>query len=251
MRTTVLSAIVLSLLLVVLANASGDDDLWNSTNTAYDNSDYYTAIDGYLKILEKGRRTPEVYHNLGNAYFKSDKLGLAIAAFRHAINIDPSFTPARENLEYARQFTVDKVEEKPRGFLLNIWYGMAGIFSPQGHFIFTMAVFWSIIGLLSLYILGIGRRELLSYLLILLSIIFILGAIITYTVVDEEQNTKWGVMTATTAELREGPGEDFEKIFTGHEGLEFKILSQRQGYYLVELRNGLKGWMRLSLLTEI
>lgn len=251
MRFALITATLLVLFIAFPASATIDDDIWRDANTAYDDGEYSNSIDGYLKLLEKGRRTPEVYHNLGNAYFKSDKLGLAIAAYRHAINIDPSFAPARENLLYARQFTVDKVQEKPRGFLLNVWNGMAGLFSPQGYFVFTLIIFWVIIGLLSLLVLGIGRQELLTYLLILLGIIFILGAIITYTVVDEEQNTKWGVMTATSADLREGPGEDFEKIFTGHEGLEFKILSQRQGYYLVELRNGLKGWLRSSLLTEI
>lgn len=251
MRSFAITILLLVSAILSPVIASVDDDTWNSANEAYDNGDYNTAINGYLLLLEKGKRTPEVYHNLGNAYFKSDKIGLAIAAFHHAIKIDPSFAPARENLYYARQFTVDKVEEKPRGFLLNVWYGMTGIFSPQGYFIFTTVVFWVIIGLLSMFVLGIGRREFLTYLLILFGIIFILGAVITYNVVDEEQNTKWGVMTATTAELREGPGEDFEKIFTGHEGLEFKILSQRQGYYLVELRNGLKGWIRSSLLTEI
>ncbi len=251
MRKNILILLTLSLLFAFFSSALGDDILWAQANKAYDEGDYTGAVDGYLKLLEKGKRTPEVYHNLGNAYFKSDKLGLAIAAYRHAINIDPSFNPARENLEYARQFTVDKVEEKPRGFLLNIWFGLSGLFSPQGHFIFSMVVFWLIIGILSLYILRFGRREIHTYLLILLGIVFILESVVTYSVIDREQNTKWGVMTATSAELREGPGEDFGKIFTGHEGLEFKILSQRQGYYLVELRNGLKGWMRSSLLTEI
>jgi tetratricopeptide (TPR) repeat protein len=239
------------LLLSSIAFADSDQDVWLAANTAYDNSEFQLAIDSYLKLLEKGIRTPEIYYNLGNAYFKTEQIGLAIAAFRHCLRIDHAFEPARENLHYVRQFTVDKVEEKPKGFLFNIWYGIAGIFSPAGYFIFTIAVFWMLIAALSVLILGFGKKELLTYLLILLAILFILGSVITYSVVDEELNTKWGVLTATSAELREGPGEDFEKIFTGHEGLEFKILSQRQNFYLVELRNGLKGWIKSSLLTEI
>ena len=251
MRTTALTIILLGLLSFSSSYANLDDDIWSSANSAYDSGEFKQAIDGYLKLLEKGRRTPEVYYNLGNAYFRSNQLGLAIAAFHHSIKIDPSFNPARDNLEYVRQYTVDKVEPKPRGFFLNIWYSLTGFFAPQGHFILSMILFWVIAGLLSLFILGFGRKELLTYLLILLTIVFILEVIITYSVVDNELNTKWGVLTATTAELREGPGEDFEKIFTGHEGLEFRILSQRQDYHLVELRNGLKGWIRSSLLTEI
>lgn len=247
-----LGALAISfLMLSSFVQADTDQETWLAANSAYDNSDFRTAIEGYLKLLEKGIRTPEIYHNLGNAYFKTEQIGLAIAAFRHCLKIDHSYEPARENLEYVRKFAVDKVEEKPKGFLFNIWYGITGIFSPGGYFIFTIAVFWALIGLLSVFILGFGKKELLTYLLILLAILFIISSAITYSVVDDELNTKWGVLTATSAELREGPGEDFEKIFTGHEGLEFKILSQRQNYYLVELRNGLKGWIKSSLLTEI
>ena len=105
--------------------------------------------------------------------------------------------------------------------------------------------------ILSGLILGIGKKEFLTYLLILFAIMFILGIAITYSVVDRDLNSKLGVLTATSADLREGPGEEFGKIFTGHEGLEFKIITLRQDYYLVELKNGLKGWIKSSLLTEI
>jgi tetratricopeptide (TPR) repeat protein len=249
-KATVLVVLVI-ILLGSVALASTDKETWEAANSAYDNGDFASAIDNYRMLLDKGRRTPEVYYNLGNAYFKSNQIGLAIAAYRHSLMIDPAFYQAAENLAYVRQFVVDKVEEKPKGFLLNIWYGLERLLSPQGYFIFTMAVFWAVIAILSVLILGFGKREFLTYLLILFSILLILGVAITYSTVDRELNSKWGVLTATSATLREGPGEDFEKIFTGHEGLEFKILAYRQGYYLVELENGLKGWVRSSVLTEI
>ena len=247
-------AIVIAVVLLLFLSsgrAVDEKDLWATANTAYDAGSYDSAIVVYTQLLEKGVRNPSVYFNLGNAYFKEDKLGLAIASYLHSLKIDPSFKPAIENLNYIRQFTIDKVEEKPRGFLLNAWDSLAGIFSAQGNFIFTMLVFWGIAGVLTLLIMGIGRREFLIYLLILLAIVFILGGAITYSVVSAEMNSRWGVLTASSAELKEGPGGDFGTIFTGHEGLEFKVLSQRQDYYLVELKNGLKGWVQMSLLTEI
>jgi len=241
-------------LVIVFASslpAADDTELWLTANSAYDNGNYESAIESYRALLEKGNRAPVVYYNLGNAYFKQNKIGLAIASFQHCLKLQPSFAQCRENLDYVRQYAIDKVEEKPQGFLLNIWYGLAGIFSSEGHFIFTLAVFWGLIAIITLLLLGLGKQEILTYLLILLAIVFIIWVTVTYSVVDKEINTRWGVVTATSAELREGPGEDFEKIFTGHEGLEFKILSQRQDYYLIELENGLKGWIQATLLTEI
>jgi tetratricopeptide (TPR) repeat protein len=251
MRFKALLIALMLALFSVLAIASTDQEVWTSANDAYDNGDFATAIDDYVSLLAKGKRTPEIYYNLGNAYFKTDQIGLAIAAYHHSLKIDPAFHLAAENLDYVRQFVVDKVEEKPRGFILNIWYGLESLLSPQGNFIFTIVVFWCLALILSGLILGIGKKEFLTYLLILFAIMFILGIAITYSVVDRDLNSKLGVLTATSADLREGPGEEFGKIFTGHEGLEFKIITLRQDYYLVELKNGLKGWIKSSLLTEI
>jgi hypothetical protein len=143
------------------------------------------------------------------------------------------------------------VEEKPRGFLLNIWYGLASLLPAPGYFILTIVFYWCLCLVITLLILGIGHKEFLIYSLILLIVVFILSVVVTRFVIDETVNTKWGVITVASVELREGPGEDFAKIFTGHEGLEFKILSRRQNYCLVELANGLKGWIEGSTLTEI
>lgn len=233
------------------AAQSSNEEIFAKANAAYDQNNFDEAISSYLLLLQRGVRQPEVYYNLGTAYFKNDQLGLAVAAYRHSLELDPSFKQAVENLGYIRQYAIDKVEESPRGFLLDIWYGLASIFSAQGFFIFTVAIFWSLSAVISLMLLNMTRRELLTYLLILLASVFILSLALTYSVVGEAVSTRWGVLTVPSTELREGPGEDFEKIFTGHEGLEFKILSERQGYYLVELANGLKGWVRSDALGEI
>ncbi|MCD6161872.1 MAG: tetratricopeptide repeat protein [candidate division Zixibacteria bacterium] len=246
------SILFICILMLPVSSASGSDqDIWEQANNAYDQNNFKEALDGYLLLLEHGNRSPSVYYNLGSAYFKNNQVGMAIAAYRLCLKLDPSFTKAQENLEYVRRYTVDKVEKPPKGFLLNLWSGMAGIFSAEEYFVFTIIIYWILSLIITLMILGIGKKEFLSYLLILLVVVFILSGVQTHFVINETINTKWGVLTAASAELREGPGEDFEKIFTGHEGLEFKILSQRQGYYLVELANGLNGWIKGATLTEI
>ncbi len=244
----------LFLILMVLSTSvcfGSNNDIWTKANTAYDQGDFSSAIDGYRKLLEHGHRHPAVYYNLGNAYFKKGKIGLAIAAYGHSLKIDPSFKLARENLEYVRKFTVDKVEEKAKGFLLNIWYGLVDLLPAEAYFAMTIIAYWTLCTIITFLMIGHGRKEFLTYLLILFSTVFILGIAISRFAVNETQNTKWGVIVVPSVELREGPGEEFEKIFTGHEGLEFKILSQRQDYYLIELGNGLKGWIPVTTLTEI
>jgi uncharacterized protein YgiM (DUF1202 family) len=63
--------------------------------------------------------------------------------------------------------------------------------------------------------------------------------------------TTWGVLVDDSADIREGPGEDYDRIEIGHEGLEFKILNEREDSYLIELKNGLKGWIDKRAVLEI
>lgn len=230
---------------------ASDEDIWNKANAAYDQGDYSAAAENYTTYLERGHLLPEVYYNLGNAYFKQGKLGLAVASYHHSLKLNPAFKPARENLAFARTFAVDKVEEKPRGFLVDIWYGFASILSPQANFILTIFFYWLLCGAISLLLLRYGKRELVIYLVIIAAFMFILSAAVTRFAIIEERGAHWGVVIASAVDLRDGPGEEFEKIFTGHEGLEFKIISERQNYYLVELASGLKGWIPQASLTEI
>ena len=242
---------IIIFVLIAASSFAADIEIWNQANSNYDQGRYTEAIDGYRTFLERGYRFPEVYFNLGNAYFKDNKIGPAIASFRHSLKLAPSFTPAKENLDYARTFTVDRVEPKPRGFLLDLWYGLVDLISPSGYFILSIILYWILCAIGVFLINGYGRRELTVYILIFTSIAFITSVTITRFAVNHERNTRWGVVVAQSVDLREGPGDEFGKIFTGHEGLEIKIISARQKYILIELENGLKGWIPGESLTEI
>lgn len=56
-------------------------------------------------------------------------------------------------------------------------------------------------------------------------------------------SAKNGVLIAPQAEVRSGPGGDYTLQFTGHEGLEFQINEQAEGWYRISLPNGVKGWI--------
>ena len=44
---------------------------FEDANAAFAKKDYPTAIKNYEQILESGQYSPELYFNLGNAYFKN------------------------------------------------------------------------------------------------------------------------------------------------------------------------------------
>ena len=57
--------------------------------TAYTKEDYGKAIELYEGILKSNGDSPEIYYNLGNAYYKAGKIASAILNYERALVLDP------------------------------------------------------------------------------------------------------------------------------------------------------------------
>ena len=56
---------------------------------------------------------------------------------------------------------------------------------------------------------------------------------------------------ATTAPVREGPGEAFKPAFEIHEGLKVRVVGSDDGHLRVRLANGAEGWVSGRDVVEI
>src|SRR5882724_867099 len=87
------------------------DDL-KTANQLYDARKFTEAAAAYEKIEPK---TAHVYYNLGNAWFRQDKPGLAILNYAQARRLAPRDPDILANLKFAQQrLGVDDVNTPPR-----------------------------------------------------------------------------------------------------------------------------------------
>src|SRR5271170_2726234 len=87
-------------------------DEFRAANQLYDAGKFAEAAAAYEKIEPK---TAYVYYNLGNAWFRRDKLGLAILNYERARTLAPRDPDILANLKFARQrLGVDEVNTPPR-----------------------------------------------------------------------------------------------------------------------------------------
>jgi tetratricopeptide (TPR) repeat protein len=247
--------LLLSLISIALwtssAHAADNAELWKQAAESYDAGQYRASIDNYLKLLERRFENPELYYNLGNANFKAGNLGAAIWSFRKALRINPGFRQARENLEYARTFNTDQVSIEKRGFILDIWDLLSGLLSSNGYLTLLAIAWWIGAAIAAYKIISPESPAWLYYLLIVPLIIIIFSTSAAVRRIDEDKLTRWGVVSVESVDIREGPGVEFSRLEVGHEGLEFKILGDRENSYLIELGNGLKGWIDKESVLEI
>jgi tetratricopeptide (TPR) repeat protein len=251
MRHLILLSTLFTFSVCLAGNAADNQTLWREAANYYDQANYRAAIEDYSKLLERGFANPQLYYNLGNSYFKGGELGHAIWSFRKALLLDPGFRRAKANLEYVRSFNTDQIASQPRGFILDIWDAASGFLSANGYLLLFMIGWWIAAGMVIYSIIRLNRPVWLYYLLIVPAIVVIFSGASAARRINEDRLSHWGVLVSEAADIREGPGQEFNRIEVAHEGLELKILGTRENSYLIELGNGLKGWVDKKAVLEI
>ena len=89
-------------------------------DSAYAAEKYEEAIPIYTALLKEGEHA-DIYYNLGNCYYKTDRLALAILNYERAALLDPGSSDVRFNLELARSKTIDKITPESEMFFVT-WY---------------------------------------------------------------------------------------------------------------------------------
>ena len=56
----------------------------NRPTPAYNKEDYRSAIELYRSSIENEGRSSDIYYNLANAYYRADKLGMAVVNYERA-----------------------------------------------------------------------------------------------------------------------------------------------------------------------
>lgn len=252
MKTVVVCLGMTAAWLVLSAPAHPEplDHYFEQGNAYYSGGDYTAAIDTYEKILKGGQASPELYYNLGNAYFRQGQLGQAIMNYIRARRLDPRDDDIRTNLEFARQFAIDKIEVTEETIVLDY----VNRFFDAFTFAETAWLAGLLYALLALIFLA-GRVyrwiPLPAPILVIVVVTFLLSGVFAGVKLDRDILTHTGVVVADQCEVKNGPGQDYNTQFTAHAGLTFTIEREESGYCLVSFENRLKGWIDRSSVAGI
>ncbi|MFN8179842.1 MAG: tetratricopeptide repeat protein [bacterium] len=224
--------------------------LLDSGLAAYAKGAYDEAVTTFTKVLAEGVDDPVVHYDLGNAYFKSGKLGLAIYHYRRAHALAPRDDDVTANLDYARFLAVDRIEgegtrtdRRVEGWLDRV--------TPDEAFR-VASLLWVLVGLSAVvWQLVPGRslawRRVTTWLLVAWALVFA-GA---WTVERRASHLKEAVVVAPQADVRNGPGPTFATAFVLHEGAEVVVEGQRGEWTEISLPGDLRGWIQGSNIARL
>lgn len=236
---------ILFLLQLIVLNSYASENLLEKALDAYANENYAQACELYEALIDQNGESAAVYYNLGNAYFKTNKIASAILNYERALLIDPSDSDTRFNLQIAKQRTVDKIEPIS-GFFIAEW--MKSVRNSLS--IDT----WAFIGIISFIILIIclvmfffGRlikiKKIGFYLGIIALISIVSANIFAYKQQYDLLHRNTAIIFAPTTTIKSSPDKSGTDLFVAHEGTKVHIKNKLGEWSEIELEDGNKGWI--------
>jgi len=237
--------LILLLLIANVLNAQDEQKIFESANEMYKQQNYEKAIE-YYKTLEKYNLiSSELFYNLGNSYYKLNKVGPSIYYYEKALKLNPLNKDVQNNLVFARRLALDNIEELPKTVFqklnsrylqklsYNQWAIVSIVFCALGSLLFLL-----------FYFSNQPRSKRTFFITSLISFLFlIISLTITYNQFSYFKNNKVAIVFAEETEVRNAPSLNSEEVFTLHEGTKVIVLDTIDDWKKIKIADGKIGWI--------
>lgn len=221
-------------------------------NEMYKQGLYSDAAKMYEDMLKQGV-SAELYYNLGNSYYKTDEIGLAILNYERALRINPTFKDASYNLKIAEEKIVDNVNSTPTFFIKRWTNGLINMLSSNQWAFISLAFFILTLGTFLLFIFSNARgtRKFSFYTSIIAALLFF--ATFWFSGIRKEQFVKHNsaVVLAGAVTVKSAPDTGGTDLFQLHEGTKVHIRTTLGTWVEISLENGAVGWLEEKTIERI
>lgn len=220
-------------------------------NRHYEAGDWQAAVTAYEQALQQGYTSGTLHYNLGNAYFRMDRLGPALLHYEKARRLMPTRREVLHNLDIARSRLPDQFPYLPLPWWARAWHSLVQFLGVGGLFSLGLLAYGTAAGLLAVRIRTRTRNPWHRRTLAVSALlgIVLLGATLAASTGTGLPHT--AVLLAVETPLRETPDETAPTHLTIHEGLRLDLLRTTPGWLQVRLPNGVTGWVKAETVGMI
>jgi tetratricopeptide (TPR) repeat protein len=252
-RISTLLSLALLLWLPAIGQARMEQVVFDKANQLYLDGKYTEARDEYLKIVNSGYESAELYYNLGNAFYKLGQIPSSILYYEKARLLAPKDEDIRFNLDLANRLVVDKINPTNEFFLRKWIRTAAGILKADVWGYIGIAAFVLILlAITYLYASRGGRmRSLVTSGGALMA--FLLVVALAFGTIQNRQTVKPDSAIVFTSSLtaKSSPEQGGTDLFVLHEGLKVRITGKMGNWIRIRLADGNEGWVPENSVERI
>ena len=244
------------IILVLFFNGISAQELNNKFeqgNAAYREAKYDKAVELYTQILAEAKDAPELYFNLGNAYYRQNMIALSVLNYEKALLLAPDDEAIKHNLERANLLVKQKIEPIPEFFLSVLFLTIRNLFSVEFWTVSSITFFIIMLVLASVFVFSSNtRKRKLSFLasivfLLLFGFSFIFGFQAKKAIVIHKK----AIVMKPSVDAQSSPDNLGVTIFTLSEGVKIEITNIRQDWVEIRLADGKIAWLPADIIELI
>jgi len=222
-------------------------------NDLYIKGDFSSAAKQYEKILSTEGVAPELYMNLGNAYYKTNELGRSILNYERALRLSPMYDDARFNLEVAQLKVVDNNVQSSNYFIGRWIQSLMKLLNSNYWFYLSFSVFFIALIFAFVFVFGPTRvvRKVSFYSAVILIGISFVSLIFAGVLKDQLINHREAIVMTGVISVKSSPDKSGTDLFQLHEGTKVTVKSTLGNWDEIMLGNGNVGWVEQSTIEKI
>jgi tetratricopeptide (TPR) repeat protein len=222
-------------------------------NEFFQNGAYEKAIESYLRVDSMGFESPALYYNLGNSFFRSNKLGKARLYFEKALLMDPSDEDITKNLEFLESYLPDRFEKVPVLFHIRWIRWLIGVFSSDQWF--RLSVFLFILFSAGLITFRTARTIAMKKAGFFSAIVFLVLSLSFYIFSGNRfrtvHNPGTAIIMVTSESVKSSPSTSGKELFILHEGTKVLTREKLDTWVEIVISDGRKGWIPAGSIEPV
>jgi len=220
---------------------------------AYQRGEFQQAIDMYEDLLKTGV-SADVYYNLGNAYYRTDKITQAILNYERALLLSPSDADIRHNLQLAQSKTVDKIKPATEMFFVTWYHSLVRLLNSDAWAYLAIISLALVIVLALLYLFagGVGFRKIGFFGGIAFFVVFLLSNLFAWQQKHEQRHRDGAVIMVSKTVIMTSPSANGKSAFVLHEGTTVTVTDDTMtDWKQISVSDGRKGWIKSTDIEKI
>lgn len=234
-------------------------------NQLYDAGEFEEAVDLYEEAVERGAVAPELFYNLGNAYYKSGNLGRSVLYYERSLRLAPRDEDARANLVLIQSMLRDRQFIEEPGLIGRTATWLHRRLNVSESLVLTSLLYLALIVVAIVFVfrdgtivsrlypkislvspgrfLGLDKTQDFVLAMATLALLLFASGTSAYDKYRDVRSRRTAIVVREEVPVYSGPNTDSTLQFKIHEGTRISTSEVRPGWVQIRLPGDLSGWI--------
>jgi len=240
-------------------------ELFVRGNQLYEAGEFEEAVDVYEETVARGAVAPELFYNLGNAYYKSGNLGRTVLNYERALRLAPRDEDALANLQLVQSMLRDRQFIEEPGTIARTATWLHRRLNSRESLALTSVLYILFVVVAILFVfrdsavvsraypkvslmspgrfLGLDKTQDFILAMATLALLLVAAGSSGYQKYREVSSRRAAVVVQEDVPVYSGPNTESTLQFKIHEGTRISTGETRPGWVQIRLPGDLSGWI--------